>query len=109
MAQNTVTHFRAQIQSLTAFFQPFHHPKALFVVVKTSHDIAQSRLTCMRKWRMPQIVTLRDCFGQVFVETQSSGNGAGNLADFDGMGEPCAVMVTHRIEKHLRFVHQPAV
>ena len=109
MAQNTVTHFRTQIQSLTAFFQPFHHPKALFVVVKASHDIAQSCLTCVSKWRMPQIVALCDCFGQVFVEAQCSGNGAGNLANLDGVGESRAVMVTHRIEKHLRLVHQSAV
>ena len=109
MAQNTITHFRAQIQSLTAFFQPFHHPKALFIVVKASHDIAQSCLTCVSKWRVPQIVTLRNCFGQVFVEAQCSGNGAGNLANLDGVGEPRAVMVTHRIEKHLRLVHQSAV
>ena len=109
MAQNTVTHFRAQIQSLTSFFQPFHHPKALLIVVKASHDIAQSRLTCVSKWRMPQIVTLRDCFGQIFVEAQCSGNGAGNLADLDGVGESRAVMVTHRIEKYLCLVHQPAV
>ena len=48
-----------------------------------------------------------DGLGQILVEAQGAGNGAGDLRHFQCVGEPGAVEVALRREKHLRFLLEP--
>src|SRR5258708_39029529 len=45
---------------------------------------------------------------QIYIQLQRGGNGAGNLCDFNGVGEPVAKMVRAAAGKNLRLVLQPA-
>ena len=57
---------------------------------------------------MAQIVRQGDGFGQVFVQTQGAGDGAGDLRHFQRMRQAGAEMVFFGIDKDLRFVFQAA-
>ena len=61
-------------------------------------------LARMAERRVPKVVAERDGFGQVLVEAQGAGDGAGDLADFQRMGQPRAVVVPLRGEKDLRLL-----
>ena len=45
-----------------------------------------------------------DGLGQILVQAQAPGDGAGNLRDLQRMGQPGAVQVALRREEHLRFL-----
>ena len=54
-----------------------------------------------------QIVAERDGLGQVLVEPQRPGDGAGDLGDFQRVGQAGAVEVALRREEDLRFLLEP--
>ena len=56
---------------------------------------------------MAEVVRQRDGFGQVFVEPQGAGEGAGDLGDFQGVGQPRPVMVLFGVNEDLRLVLEP--
>ena len=62
----------------------------------------------MAKRRMAEIVRQRQRLGEVLVEAERARERAGDLRDFERMGEPGAVMVALVIDEHLRLVRQPA-
>ena len=49
-----------------------------------------------------------DRFGKIFIQAERFGNSSGNLWNFKGVREPCAVMVAGGRKKDLRFVFEPA-
>ena len=49
-----------------------------------------------------------DSLGQVLVESQSPGNGAGDAVDLQGVGHPGAVVVPLRLEEDLSLVLETA-
>jgi len=57
---------------------------------------------------MPKVVTQRDRFRKIFIEPESAGDGARDLADLKGMGQAGTVMISDRRKKYLRFVFEPA-
>src|ERR1700678_3422981 len=62
----------------------------------------------MGERRMTDVVAERESFGEFFVEIQRRGYGAGDLRDFDGMGEPVAKMVRDSGGENLGFVFKAA-
>jgi len=53
------------------------------------------------------IVSQGDGFGQVFIERQRAGNGAGNLGDFNRVREAGTEQVAFVIDENLGLVFQP--
>ena len=49
----------------------------------------------------------RNGFGKVFVEIESAGDCAGNLADFESVGQAGNIVVAERRYEDLRLVLQP--
>ena len=62
----------------------------------------------MAERRVAEIVGERQRLGEVLVEPQRAGDRAGDLRDFEAVGEPRAVMVALVIDEHLRLVVEPA-
>ena len=61
----------------------------------------------MSERRMAEIVGERQRFGEVLVEAERARERAGDLRDFERVGEPRAVMIAFVIDEHLRLVRQP--
>ena len=57
---------------------------------------------------MADVVGQRDRLGQVLVQPQSPGDGAGDLRDFERVREPGAVVVVDRGDEHLRLAGHAA-
>src|SRR5437868_4037195 len=62
----------------------------------------------MPKGRVAEIVRQRQGLGEVLVEPQHAGDGAGDLRHFEAVGQARPVMVALVIDKDLRLVLQPA-
>ena len=71
-------------------------------------ELVQCLLTCMAKGGMPQIMGQTDRLGQILVEPQGPGNGAGDLRNLQCMSQPGPVQIAFRREKHLRFLLEAA-
>jgi hypothetical protein len=52
---------------------------------------------------MADVVDQSESFSEVFVQTESSGSGAGDLCDLDGVGETAAEVVGGATGKDLGF------
>src|SRR5690606_26356736 len=53
---------------------------------------------------MSQVVGQGDGLAEVFVEPQSPRDAGSHLCDFEGMGQPGAVIVALVVDEHLRLV-----
>src|SRR5690242_10706779 len=65
-------------------------------------------LAGMPKRRMTEVVGQCQCFSKVFVETKRACERAGDLRDFERMGEPGTEMVALVKDKNLRLVSKAA-
>ena len=59
-------------------------------------ELVQCALSRMAKGRVPQVMGQADGLGQILVEAQGAGNGAGDLRNLQRVGEPGAVEVALR-------------
>jgi hypothetical protein len=66
----------------------------------------QRAFASMAKGRVAQIVTERDSFGKIFIETKGTGDGAGNLADLQCVGQAIAEVPALMRKEHLGLVLQ---
>jgi hypothetical protein len=57
------------------------------------HQFIEHVLARMTKRRVAKVMRERQCLGEIIVKAERTGNGAGDLADFDRMGQPGAVMI----------------
>src|SRR5262245_44554200 len=62
----------------------------------------------MPRRRMAEIVSERDCFRQILVQSQGARDGAADRSYLDRMGQACPQMVGGAVEKDLRLVFQAA-
>ena len=67
-------------------------------------ESVQCLFACVSKGSVPQIMRKADGLGQILVQAQTACDGAGDLRNFQRMGQPGAVQVTFRREEHLRFL-----
>ena len=65
-------------------------------------------LAGMAERRMAEVVGERQRLAQILVEPERAGERAGDLRDFERVGEPGAEMVALVEDEHLRLVGQPA-
>jgi hypothetical protein len=64
--------------------------------------------TVVTKWRVPQIVRQPGYFDQVRITAEGITEFAGDLGDFEGVGEPGAREIVHARDHDLSFCSQPA-
>ena len=108
VAQDAVPHLPGEVQPVPLLLQPVHHPQGLLVVLEApGHDLAQQPLPRVPEGGVPQVVAQGDGLGEVLVEAQAPGDGAGDAADLQGVGHPGAVVIPLRLEEHLGLVLQP--
>ncbi len=69
--------------------------------------LVERALAGVAERRMAEIVRQRQRLGQVLVEPERARQRAGDLGDFQRVGEPGAVMVALVIDEDLRLVRQP--
>ena len=75
-----VTDFPGKIQSVPVLLQYFHNPDALFIVGKTPRMyLIQRSFPGMSERRVPQIMSQRNGFHQIFIKPECLGNGTGDL------------------------------
>ena len=108
MGNDAVAHLPGQVQTLAVLFQILHHPQTLPVMGKTSGaQPVEGSFPRMTEGRMPQVMSQRDGLGQVLVQAQGPGHRAGDLADFQGMGQAGTVMIAFRGKKDLCLLLEP--
>ncbi len=103
-----------QVQAVefgVAALQLGHQAKGLDVVVEPPerlHARAQLFLARMGERRMAEIMGEGDCLCEVRVQAQRVGDGAGDLGDFQGVGEAGAEVVAFVGHEDLRLFLEPA-
>ena len=70
--------------------------------------LVQGRFARVAERGVSKIVSQSDGLGEVFIKEQGACHGTGNLAHFEGMRQPCAVMIAFGCEEDLRFPLEPA-
>ena len=85
--------------------------KRLRVVIEAAElpqAFVERALAGVPERRMAEIVGQRQRLGQVLVEPERARERAGDLGDFQRMGEPGAVMIALVVDEHLGLVREPA-
>ena len=72
------------------------------------HGSAQAILTGVAEGGVAEVVGEGQGFGQILVQRQVAAQGAGDLGDFEAVGEARAVVIALVIDEDLGFVFQPA-
>ena len=85
------------------------HPQALLAVTeRPTQERGERLLAQMAERRVPQVVSERDGLGQVLVQAERAGDGAGDVRDVERVRQPDPVVVALRRQEHLGLVLQPA-
>ena len=98
------------VEARIFLFQLGDHAQRLGVVVEAAgaaHRGVERALAGMTERRMAEIVGERQRLGEVLVDAKRPRNGAGDLRDFETMGEARAVMIALVIDEHLGLVVEP--
>jgi len=105
VGDDAVAYLPCQVEPFAVLFQPIHHTQALHIMVKAVRAESVQRLfTRVTKGGVPQIMRKADSLGQILVQAQAAGDGAGDLRDLQRMGQPGTVQVALRRKEHLRFL-----
>jgi hypothetical protein len=97
---DTFAHGEGQIESAerrVPLFEPGDDPQSVQVVVEAETVLTQSFIESffagVAEGRMADVVREGESFGELGVEAEGSGDGAGDLGDFEGVGEPAAEVI----------------
>src|SRR5208337_657449 len=94
-----------------AALQRGHHPQGLGVVIEAAEGtkaLVEGALAGMAEGRMTEVVSQRQRLGEVLVEAERTGERAGDLRNFERVGEPRAIVVALVENEHLGFVLEAA-
>ena len=111
--------FPRQVEAVEAgvvAFQPGHDPQRLGVVVEAAvwrHQRGERILSGVAEGRVAEVVGQRHRLGQIGVEPERRGDGAGDLRHLDRVGQAGAVIVAAipvavLFDEHLGLVLEPA-
>ena len=104
MADNAVAHLARKVQIL----EHIHNAQTLLVVPKTERtNLIERRLSGVTERRVPEIMSERDRFGQILIESKRPRDCPRNLRDLERVRQPSTVVVALRRDKYLRLVAQP--
>ena len=108
VADNAVPHFISEVKSLAVTLKNIRNAETLLIVVEGAGEIPKRPFSGVAEGGMAQIVAQGDGLGEILIEPQSPGDGAGYAGHFQRMGQAGAVMVTLRMQKYLGLMAQPA-
>ena len=107
MPQNSHPHLIGQVQARAILFQNINHAQRLLVMVEgRPHHLGQRNLSGVAEGRMSEIMSKSNGLGQILVQTQRADDHPGNPRHFERMGHTGTVMISLRLQKNLRLVHQ---
>ena len=96
------------VEALPVLLELVHHPQALHIVLEAAgRELIQRPLSGVAEGGVAKVVGEADGLGQVLIEPQRPGDGAGDLGDFQRVGQAGAVEVALRREEDLRFLLEP--
>jgi len=73
-----------------------------------AHSSVKRLLSCVAEWRMADVVDQCQRFYKIDVQSQLRGNGAGDLRNFNGVGQAVAEVVGISAGENLGLRFQPA-
>ena len=106
--------FPREVQAVVvgvAAFEPGDDAQGLCIVIEPAegrHDLLQHIFARMAEGRVTKIVGERQRFREIFIKAQRTGEGAGNLAHLDRVGQAGAVVIAFVGHEDLGLVGQPA-
>jgi hypothetical protein len=104
--QDAIPHFPREVQCLG-------HPERLLVVPEADAEalaetLVERVLARVAEGRVPHVVSEPDRLRQVLVESQRSGNHTRDSSRLQRVRHPRSVMVTGRVDEHLRLAFEPS-
>jgi hypothetical protein len=115
MLHNAFSDFKRQVEAVeldVTMLEVFHDAKRMQVVIKAAavgaHQLVEFSFPGMAKGRVADIVHQRERLNEFRVDAQGTGNGAGNLGDFECVRESIAKVVGEASAENLRFCFQTA-
>ena len=115
MLDDSFANFEGEIQAgeiQIALLELFHDMQRVEVVVEVLAVLRACAVELLfagvAERRMADIVDQRERFGEIGIQMQRAGNGAGDLRDFEGVGEAIAEMVGIARGEDLRFGFEAA-
>lgn len=109
MLDDALAHCEGEIEAAkcgVALFEPSDDAEGVQVVIETEAVVAErlveSFFSGMTKGRMADVVSESESFGEFLVEAESGGNGAGDLGDFECVGEAAAKVIAGEISSEPR-------
>src|SRR5580693_1233332 len=114
MLDDAFADLEGQIQSPkrgVVVFEIFHNAQRMQVVIERKPVLAHGRVerlfSRVSKGRMSEVVRQGQRLYQIGVQSKLRGDGARNLRDFDGMGQPVAKVVRIAARENLSLRFQP--
>ena len=109
VAGDAVADLPGQVQALPIALEHVDDAQALLVVVEAGRaQRLEHALAGVAERRVAQIVAEGDRLGQLLVQPQHLGDGAGDLRHLEGVRQARPVVIAGRREEHLRLVLQAA-
>ena len=81
--------------------------RVVIEAAEAAERFVERALAGMPERRMAEVVRQRQRLGEVLVEAERARQRAGDLGDFQRVGEPGAVVVALVVDEHLGLVRQP--
>ena len=113
VVEDAVAHLLGEVEPLAVALQHVDHPQRVHVVLEAAAAaLAQGRverlLAGVAEGRVAEVVAEPDRLGQVLVEAERAGDGAGDPAGLQGVGEAGAVVIALGGDEDLGLVLEPA-
>ncbi len=77
------------------------------LIVDAAQDLVENRLAGVAEGGVTEVVTQCRRLDEILVETERAGDGARQLTDLEGVGEPGARMISHVRHEDLGLVLEP--
>ncbi len=115
MFDDSFADFESEIEARkiqVALLKMFDDVERVQIVIEALAEFAQAQVELLfagvAEGRMADVVDERERFGEIGVEAESGGDGAGDLRDFEGVSEAVAKMVGEAGGEDLRFRFETA-
>ena len=111
VVQDAVADFVGEVEaaSVPGAFEDVDNAKALLEMTEAAgEELVEDGFAGVSEGCVAKVVSESDSFGEVFVEEEGAGDGAGDLSDFEGVGHAGAVVIAFGGEKDLRLAFEAA-